>query len=639
MRLVGGPGASDGGDCLAAPCATIGRAIAQADSGDTIQIAAGNYDEQLTIDKRLTLQGDAAGATTIGPAADEGVVPGSTVKLGADASGTVLENLEIRSHAQEETAIATSDGPLDDVTLEGVTVRGLGPSGSPPTVGPGLEISVPANGWQILDSSFEGDYEGILVTGDASAMTIERSRFDGNRVGIEVLRSTPLGPDSTGTIDGLTLRDSEFDENQYRGLYFEGLSDAAIEGITVTDTGKGMASLPSGAVGLALNLKAGAYGDIAVSDSAFSGSVNEGLRIEVRGSAEDSPEYQAAPATLESFALLGSTVTGNGGPGVAIENEPNLEAAMVSGSRIAGNGIDTDGADAPVTGIFAWNETDGTPIAAADNWFGCNAGPLAGGSGCDTVDAPVAAAPWLVLTATASTPALAPGGSSAITAAIASDSAGQAAGPAPDGTPISFAADTGTIAPAAAVLLGGAAAATFTATAPGDPRVTVAVDGQRVEVPLSVVAPPPVHEDAPSAEEKHSEPPAPPAAAPAPAPASIAPSDDGGAKVVNPNGGPVTVATVACGAESCKVEAARPTLKVSGESFPVKVKIPRHVEGGDSAPVRVVLPKQAREALEESGKGRVRIRVTVTATDGTTKTVTLDILLKVKPRHRNTPDR
>lgn len=39
------------------PCATVGFAIAQADDGDVIDIAAGEYTEPITIDKSLTLRG------------------------------------------------------------------------------------------------------------------------------------------------------------------------------------------------------------------------------------------------------------------------------------------------------------------------------------------------------------------------------------------------------------------------------------------------------------------------------------------------------------------------------------------------------------------------------------------------------
>ena len=43
------------------PCLTIGYAITQANAGDTIQIAAGSYAENLTIETALTFAGPNAG--------------------------------------------------------------------------------------------------------------------------------------------------------------------------------------------------------------------------------------------------------------------------------------------------------------------------------------------------------------------------------------------------------------------------------------------------------------------------------------------------------------------------------------------------------------------------------------------------
>ena len=63
---VNGANGDDGNDCKtkATACATIGHAISLAASGDTIQIAAATYQENLSIPFNLTLNG-AKAATTI----------------------------------------------------------------------------------------------------------------------------------------------------------------------------------------------------------------------------------------------------------------------------------------------------------------------------------------------------------------------------------------------------------------------------------------------------------------------------------------------------------------------------------------------------------------------------------------------
>ena len=58
---------NDGNSCLSvgSPCATVGGAFAKADPGDTINIAAGTYDEALTIDQAVNLLGAGADQTIL----------------------------------------------------------------------------------------------------------------------------------------------------------------------------------------------------------------------------------------------------------------------------------------------------------------------------------------------------------------------------------------------------------------------------------------------------------------------------------------------------------------------------------------------------------------------------------------------
>jgi nitrous oxidase accessory protein NosD len=190
---------NDSGDCVLAACETIQYAVGQAGPGDTVSVAAGEYDEEVTISTPgLTIQGAAAGGTVIGPPG-EGIAARSEVVLDGTADGTILRDISIRSRAQNQAAIlAAADEPIDGVTLDGVNVRGIGPSTTPTTVAAGLEVAAPADGWSIFDSSFEDNYTGILVNGDMENLAIEGSRFEDNRNGLYVARTLPLGPTATG---------------------------------------------------------------------------------------------------------------------------------------------------------------------------------------------------------------------------------------------------------------------------------------------------------------------------------------------------------------------------------------------------------------------------------------------------------
>ena len=85
------PGGTDNNNCISSPCRTIGYAIGQATSGDTLTVAAGTYTEHdITISKNLTITG-AGAATTILDAAQAG--RGITIaSVAVTISGLTIKN-------------------------------------------------------------------------------------------------------------------------------------------------------------------------------------------------------------------------------------------------------------------------------------------------------------------------------------------------------------------------------------------------------------------------------------------------------------------------------------------------------------------------------------------------------------------
>lgn len=77
LQVSQAPGSADSGNCISTPCLTINYAISQAAPGDTISVAAGTYNENLTISKAITLLGPNANVDpNTGPRATEAVING-----------------------------------------------------------------------------------------------------------------------------------------------------------------------------------------------------------------------------------------------------------------------------------------------------------------------------------------------------------------------------------------------------------------------------------------------------------------------------------------------------------------------------------------------------------------------------------
>ena len=106
---------TDVGDCTAAPCRTISYAVAQASAGDVISVAAGTYNESVTITKRLSLVG--SGATI--DAAGQASPPNGIVISGADAEGTTVTGFTVQHAGLEGIFVVQTSR----VTIENNLVR------------------------------------------------------------------------------------------------------------------------------------------------------------------------------------------------------------------------------------------------------------------------------------------------------------------------------------------------------------------------------------------------------------------------------------------------------------------------------------------------------------------------------------
>ena len=90
-------------DAPAAACKTIAAAIAKANAGDTIYLAAGTYTENVTVPKPLTFVGAGAGTTSVDGGGSGRVfnITGAVVTLEALTlpPGTVLTTMPARLRA------------------------------------------------------------------------------------------------------------------------------------------------------------------------------------------------------------------------------------------------------------------------------------------------------------------------------------------------------------------------------------------------------------------------------------------------------------------------------------------------------------------------------------------------------------
>lgn len=597
------PGGEDVGDCVVAPCATIGFAVGLAADGDTVSVAAGEYPlaASVVVDKAVTISGAQAGVDARDrelPAAEETVVvpadgatiPGGLIRLSAPGAG--VDGFRVEGHTQSAVQLmiggsgyAVRNSILTDneagIDLETADV------GAAPTTIEGNRIE--ANNRTSLESGIYGD-------GTASNVAIRGNRFLGHV-------NVPINISGATT----TQRDLVIADNSFEGERHLLLLDA--EGVAVVGNSF------HGGRSQAISVEGG-VSDLSIEGNTITDADNAGVIFFDR--------YDAGPngSTTISGNTITDTVPGDlpGAPGAAIDvtsqhsGDPGYVGVLeVHANRLVRN-----------SGGGVRNELAEATVAASENWWGCNAGP--GAVGCDAVSGAVVVEPNLVLGASA-TPSLQPGERTLVTASLSRAGDGAPVAGVPNGAAVTFHAEGGSFLPEEATLLGAAASSIFTAGASlGDPRATVRLDDETVAVSLTVLAPPPSPAPPPA--------PAPPVAPPSPVPQppTVKPSIAGSKRV--PANGQVSIATVGCPFGSCTVATTKPRLKVGGRSFPVRVRVPRRIGSNRPTAVKVFLPKRARNALAGRGAGRLVVRVSVTSSDGVTRTVRVKLKLTA-PKPRN----
>jgi len=307
---------TDAGDCTSAPCRTIGYAVGQANSGDTVSIAAGTYSESVAVTKRLALVGhhatiDAAGKSTMlnGSPYYNGIVV-----LGPGAAGTSIRGLTIQNAGLEGIfADMSSDLTIADNTLEHNDA--FGPfhplcAAQPDDCGEALHLQS-VTGSTVSGNLVQDNVGGILLTDEE-------------------------GPTAKNMIAGNTVLDNELDCGITLASHWFQFGSAVAPDVSGVYQNKvfGNASNGNGAAGIGI----------------FAG-----------------PPGAAAWGNI----VEGNTAMDNGLPGVAIHSHTAFQNAndnVVINNRLSGNGPDDDNpaADEP-TGIsvFADVETIAPPVLPA----------------------------------------------------------------------------------------------------------------------------------------------------------------------------------------------------------------------------------------------------------------------------------
>ena len=437
----------------------------------TINVAAGTYNEDITVGKDLTLLGAQAGVDPRGGrvGAESEIV--GVVEVTSAATDVVFDGFKFTS----PTRAFTPRGFNLHIESQSSTIR---------------------NNILVAEENAGHTYAGYLDFGGIANTTVRQNSFSGDLDAVQEPNVILLGITGAGTV---TVAENE-----------------------MHDVGGG------GGIGVMSN-NAGAVIDIENNDIENTG---DGIWVwNAGGSTFDALSitsnniYQCAKVGVKivgpiaSVALIeGSTITNNA---TGIRLEGGATGVSILGNDILTNGIDTgilvkDGAAAANEAHFnnivgndigVKNEDPDDTFDAENNWWGANDGPSASPGSGDKISDYVDADPWLVLKISANPDSILANGTSTstITADMTKNSAGfdtSILGYIPDGTEINFTTDKGSIGSltttktttngkAQATLTSSTTPETATVSASAPPHTATATDTTTVD--FTAVPPGPSH--------------------------------------------------------------------------------------------------------------------------------------------------
>ena len=365
------------------PCRSIGFALGEAGPGDTIQVAAGTYDETLGIDQAVTIIGAGEQATTI-----DGNFAGTVVTV-AGSGFVVLRDLALvhgLSAADRRGGGVTNRA---DLLLHRVLVANnrVTRSGSATSAGGGIFNdggSVELDEATVSDNTVshlgDGRCDGAGVYNLGGLIGLTRSRLHGNRIdgpttGYHRCRGAGLINLAGGTA---LLIDSEVAGNEGAG-YGAGLfnDDAGVLQVVRSEVTGNVATDPAAGDG------GGIYnrGSLRVQDSRFVGNgcgagrgagvFNVGAANITRTTIADGAAgrgagvYNAAILSLRDAAVTGNTTT-EVGAGVYNSGQLHLTNTTVSGNaglRVAGAGVYHRDGIATLSAVTVTDNECGTPLS------------------------------------------------------------------------------------------------------------------------------------------------------------------------------------------------------------------------------------------------------------------------------------
>ncbi len=303
-------------DSSVTPFCTISAAVTAATAGDTIQVAAGTYNESVVIDKTLTLQGAQQGVDARTRSASESVINGTS-----------------------PIAIMA-----DNVVIDGFTIQGSDSSSFISGIWDNPSYSGTHGGFQILNNIIQNNVSGIGVGNDGTIQALVEYNL--------IKNNNTAGPGSGNGFSAafetknVVISYNTFDNNQLYVNGFESSGSTGVQNVTVS------------------------YNEVEnVSSSGFFLMGASGMTLSDNDIHDNAGNGLSMAGAVDSTTISGSTFKNNTGYGVKVSDDYTVGAN--SNISVQTSDIEANTLGGLLVDVGTYTGT----LDASQNWWGALSGP------------------------------------------------------------------------------------------------------------------------------------------------------------------------------------------------------------------------------------------------------------------------
>jgi filamentous hemagglutinin family protein len=273
--------------------------INAAAAGATVTASAGTFEENVTINKALTLLGASRAAT---------IIKGPTTGNGISFNANDINVRELTVDGFQNALYFNTN--VSDIFMRNVTAKNATRAGL--YVNGGKTVT----NLKTNNVRFENNVNGVFIRGSVDGLDMYGGVITGSNQGF--LATFNGAPDDGSFLKNVSLRNITFTNNALKGLYIEKLSDAVLKDLDIRTSGT---TGTSAAAGLDINLKHQDFSNITLDGTKVRTSATGESSNAITVKARNDGSYVTDPGKLTGLVIKNSDVVTTGGYGIAIGND------------------------------------------------------------------------------------------------------------------------------------------------------------------------------------------------------------------------------------------------------------------------------------------------------------------------------